>query len=194
MTTVRVMNASEAYRERSISALVAAFISDPFIRWMLPEPGQYFAYFPQVLKFFAGRAFDNQSAYCSKDFKGTALWLPPGVSPDEKALVEVIEEGVDGNLLEEVFAVLEQVDKSHPQEEYWYLPVIGVDPICQGRGYGSALLSHCLKVCDHGHVAACLEATNPASIHLYKRFGFQVMGEIQVGSSPTITPMFRASQ
>jgi ribosomal protein S18 acetylase RimI-like enzyme len=61
-------------------------------------------------------------------------------------------------------------------------------------GYGSALLGHCLEVCDHGHVAAYLEATNLANIPLYERFGFRVTGEIQAGSSPAITPMFRAAQ
>ena len=122
--------------------------------------------------------------------KATALWLSPGVSPDEEALGSVMEEGVRGELQGEVFAVLEQVGGSHPEEPHWYLPAIGVDPPCQGRGYGSALLAHSLAVCDRGHVAAYLEATNPTSIPLYKRFGFEVAGEIQAGSSPTITPMF----
>jgi hypothetical protein len=119
MTTVAVISASEMDRERSISALVAAFVSDPFIRWMFPEPQQYLVYFPKVLKFFAGRAFENRSAYCSEDFRAAALWLPPGVSPDEEALGKVMEEGVDDKLLEEVFAVLEQVGESHPQVEHW---------------------------------------------------------------------------
>jgi hypothetical protein len=29
---------------------------------------------------------------------------------------------------------------------------------------------------------------------LYQRFGFAVIGEIQAGSSPAITPMFRAAR
>lgn len=194
MTGATVTSASEMDRERSIAALVAAFVSDPFIRWMFPEPRPYLVYFPQVLKFFAGRAFDNRSAYRSEDFKAAALWLPPGVSPEEEALGRVMEEGVDGKLLGEVFAVLEQVGGSHPQVEHWYLPAMGVDSRCQGKGYGSALLAHGLEVCDRGHVAAYLEATNPANIPLYERFGFQVVGEIQAGSSPAITPMFRAAR
>lgn len=188
------ISASPTDYERSIAALVTAFTSDPFIRWMLPDAKQYLHYFPQVLKYFGGRAFDHGSAYRSADFGAAALWLPPGVSPDEEALGAVMEESVDGELQEDVFAVLEQVGASHPEVAHWYLPAIGVDPRRQGKGYGSALLVRGLEVCDSDHVAAYLEATNPAHIPLYKRFGFEVVKEIQAGSSPSITAMFRAAR
>lgn len=180
--------------DRSIATLVTAFISDPFIRWMFPDAKQYLHYFPQVLKYFAGRAFDHGSAYRSEDFRAAALWLPPGVSPDDEALGAVMQEGVATELLGEVFAVLEQVGASHPQFAHGYLPAIGVEPMFQGKGYGTALLARSIEVCDRGHVAAYLEATNPANIPLYRRFGFEVVGEIQAGSSPSITPMLRAAR
>ena len=194
MFTPSAVSASPMDRERAMAALVTAFASDPFIRWMFPDAQQYLTYFPQVLKFFAGRAFDNASAYRSEDFGATALWLPPGVGPDEEALGAVMEEGVESVLQSEVFAVLEQVGRSHPEAQHWYLPAIGVDPRRQGRGYGSTLLARGLEVCDRDHVAAYLEATNPANVPLYERFGFDVVGAIQAGSSPAITPMFRAAR
>jgi ribosomal protein S18 acetylase RimI-like enzyme len=64
----------------------------------------------------------------------------------------------------------------------------------QGKGYGSALLSSGLMTCDEQHVAAYLEATNPANIPLYERFGFRTIGTIQAGSSPAITPMLREAR
>jgi ribosomal protein S18 acetylase RimI-like enzyme len=180
--------------DRSIATLVAAFIADPFIRWMFPDPKQYSDYFPLVLKHFAGGAFEHSSAYRSDDFMATALWLPPGVSPDEEAVGAVMQEGVAAKLQKEVFEALEQIGGGHPEEAHWYLPVIGVDPRSQGRGYGSMLLARGLEICDRDHVAAYLEATNAASIPLYQRFGFKVFGQIQVGSSPAITPMFRPAR
>jgi ribosomal protein S18 acetylase RimI-like enzyme len=179
--------------DRSIASLVVAFVADPFIRWMLPDSRQYLDCFPRVLKYYAGRAFEHSCAYRSGDFKAAALWLPPGVTPDEEALGTVIREGVAPELQEEVFGVLEQVGAGHPRETHWYLPAIGVEPLSQGRGYGSALLARGLEVCDRDHLAAYLEATNPANVPLYQRFGFEVIGRIQAGSSPAITPMFRAA-
>ena len=180
--------------ERSIATLVTAFTLDPFIRWLLPEPRQYLVYFPEVLKFFAGGAFDHGSAYRSEDFNSAALWLPPGVSPDEESLGQVVQEAVAPAFQEEVFTVFEQVGASHPETEHWYLPAMGVDPLYQGKGYGSALMERGLEICDRNHVAAYLESTNPMNIPLYQRFGYEVVGEIQAGSSPTITPMFRAAR
>lgn len=194
MYSTTVVSAQPSDSEQSIASLVTAFTLDPFIRWMFPEPHQYLNYFPEVIKFFAGGAFDNTSAYRSEDYFAAALWLPPGVGPDEESLGKVMEEGVAPALQGKVFAVLEQVDMSHPEEEHWYLPAIGVDPMCQGKGYGSALLARGLEVCDHNHVAAYLEATSPVSIPLYQRFGFEVVGTIQADSSPAITPMLRAAR
>jgi hypothetical protein len=35
------------------------------------------------------------------------------------------------------------------------------------------------------------QLSNPANVPLYRRHGFEVIGEIQVGSSPTIFQMIR---
>jgi ribosomal protein S18 acetylase RimI-like enzyme len=80
---------------------------------------------------------------------------------------------------------------AHPSEPHWYLPLIGVDPRCQGRGYGSALLARALIRCDQERTLAYLEATSPLNRALYERHGFTVVTTIQAGNSPTIWPMVR---
>jgi ribosomal protein S18 acetylase RimI-like enzyme len=93
-----------------------------------------------------------------------------------------------------VFAVFEHMGRYHPSQPYWYLPLIGVDPVHQRKGYGSALLRHALLQCDRDHAPAYLESTNPANIRLYERHGFEVLDTIQVRSSPPIFPMLRAAR
>jgi ribosomal protein S18 acetylase RimI-like enzyme len=90
--------------------------------------------------------------------------------------------------MERVFA---QMETHHPSEPCWYLPLIGVDPHSQGRGYGSALLRHTLQQCDRDRMPAYLESSNPRNIPLYQRHGFEIIGAIQSGTSPTIVPMLR---
>ena len=51
MSAPSATHASLSDYDRSIAALVTAFISDPFIRWMFPDAKQYLHYFPQVLKY-----------------------------------------------------------------------------------------------------------------------------------------------
>lgn len=189
-----VMQATPADQDRANAAIAAAFIGDPLLRWVFPDPSQYFTYIGEMGRLYAGRAFEHGSAYRSEDYLAAALWLPPGVGPDEEALGGMLATAVAPELQGDLFAFLEQVGMGHPEEEHWYLPVIGVDPRVQGKGYGSALLARSLQACDTAHQAAYLESSNPRNIPLYSRFGFQVVGEIQVGSSPTITRMFRRAR
>ena len=91
----------------------------------------------------------------------------------------------------DVFALLEEMGQGHPDEPHWYLPLIGSDPAQQGRGHGSALLKHALALSDAQIMPAYLEATSERNVALYKRHGFEVTGEIRVGTCPLVTPMVR---
>jgi len=62
------------------------------------------------------------------------------------------------------------------------------------RQIGSRLMKHALLRIDEAGLPAYLESSNPRNIPLYERHGFEVMGEIQVGSSPVVTPMIRAAR
>ncbi len=105
--------------------------------------------------------------------------------------MRVIKDTVAEELKDAMFSMFEQMEAYHPHEQHWHLPLIGVDPMSQGRGYGSALLSRVLEGCDHQQVLAYLEATSPRNVPLYARHGFEVLGTLQVGTSPPIYPMLR---
>ncbi len=79
----------------------------------------------------------------------------------------------------------------HPKEPHWYLPLIGVDPTRQNKGYGAMLMQYALEVCDRDGLPAYLESSNPRNITLYQRHGFEIVGTIQAGSSPPLFPMRR---
>jgi ribosomal protein S18 acetylase RimI-like enzyme len=90
-----------------------------------------------------------------------------------------------------MFSVFERIGQYHPSKAHWHLSLIGVEPQEQGKGYGSALLHHALARCDSEGALAYLEISNEQNIKLYQRHGFEVLGRIQVGTSPPITPMLR---
>jgi ribosomal protein S18 acetylase RimI-like enzyme len=103
----------------------------------------------------------------------------------------LIEETAANPLRQEVFAVIEQMASHHPREPHWYLPLIGVDPIQQGRGLGSALLRHALIRCNRQKKLAYLESSSAKSVPLYERAGFERIGTIQTGTWPPLYPMVR---
>lgn len=94
----------------------------------------------------------------------------------------------------DAFAVLKKMEDILPVEDIWYLPLIGVDPVYQVKGLGAALMKAALIECDKVGLPAYLESSNQRNISLYERHGFEKMGEIQIGSSPVVTPMYRSAQ
>ncbi len=187
--TVRIMTMAD--EPSAIDTITLAFSTDPVARWCWPDPHQYLTSMPSFVRAFAGRAFKHDSAYCNQAYTGVALWLPPNVGSDEQALGDVVQRTVSESILDNFFAVFEQMGKYHPKVPHWYLPLIGVDPSSQGKGFGSALMKHALKVCDREQKPAYLESTNPKNIPLYERHGFEVLGTIRVGTCPPLVPMFR---
>jgi len=176
---------------RAVSAIVAAFLTDPPARFAWPSPHDYLQAMPRATREFAGSCFEHGTAYVSADYCGAALWLPPGVQPDGEALERVFRDTAKREHLDDLLATFEKMDQSHPKEAHWYLPQIGVEPLAQGRGVGAALMVHALARCDRERALAYLEASKPENIPFYKRYGFEVIGEIQVGAGPVVTPMLR---
>jgi GNAT superfamily N-acetyltransferase len=192
VATQQRINISPATDEdRAIATITMAFTNDPVARWIFRDANVYLTYCPPFVKAMGSAAFANGSADSIGDCGGVALWLPPGVAPDEETMGAVAEEAVPAADQEEVFGFLGQMDEFHPTEPHWYLPLIGVDVTRQGRGYGSALLRHALERCDRDHLPAYLEATSPLNKPLYERHGFEELGAIQAGSSPPMWPMQR---
>lgn len=194
MTSIAVRSASRD-DESAVSAVIAlAFATDPMARWSLRDAQTYLAVMPNLIRAFGAAAYDSDSAYVSDDFGGAALWLPPGVEPDIETLERLIRMNADPAILSDVDAIFDAMARYHPKVPHWYLPLIGADPARQGQGIGSALMHHALARCDREGAAAYLESSNPRNIPLYQRHGFEILGVIQSGSSPVLTPMLRPPQ
>ena len=176
---------------RAVSTILLAFAADPMVRWCWPDAQQYLEAMPAFTRAFAGRAFPHQTAFCSMDYQATALWLPPGVAVHDASVESVLRNTVHPALRDDLFTVFEQMAQFRPAEPHWYLPLIGVEPAYQGRGFGSLLIQHVLERCDTEGHSAFLLATSLRNIPLYQRHGFEMIGTIQVGSSPPLIPMMR---
>lgn len=182
---------SSASRDRVVATLLLAFAADPVIRWFLPHPNRYVTYFPEAAGLSAAPALDAGTADITDGDAGAAVWVPPGTSPDNDALGELMARAVDEARHPEVFDFFEQMSERHPTDEHWYLPFIGVEPARQGRGIGSRLLQWGLARADRDGVPTYLEASSPRNRALYERHGFVATAEIRAGDSPPLWPMRR---
>ena len=186
-----VKSAGANIQASAISTIVLGFAADPMARWVWPDSSEYLRIMPQFVQAFGGRAFENGTAYVTEAAHAAALWLPPGVQPDEAAMGAIITEALRPEITEDIGPILQGMAEHHPHEPHWYLPLIAADPIWIGQGLGTLLMKHALRRCDEDGIAAYLESSNPRNISLYERHGFRTIGQIQHGSSPTLTPMLR---
>jgi GNAT superfamily N-acetyltransferase len=189
---IGVRAVTRADEAAAVDTIVLGFSGDPVARWCWPDPHRYLTSMPVFVRAFAGKAFRQGGAFCTGDLAGAALWLPPGVHPDGEALGAVLEGTLTSAVRADLLQMIEQLQSYHPREPHWFLPLIGVDPVHRGKGYGAALLSHALAACDREHKAAYLESTNPRNMSLYERHGFRPLGRVQVGQAPPFVPMLRA--
>ncbi|MEO1249307.1 MAG: N-acetyltransferase [Pseudomonadota bacterium] len=189
-TTVRTASACE--REAVLRIITLGFLSDPVARWIWPKGEIYLKVMPEFAQAFGGGAFDRTSADVASDLQAASLWLPPEAEPDEQAIDEIFAWSVRDDISDDLSAMFAQMDAYHPKNQpCWYLPMIAADPAFAGRGLGAALLHQGLARCDAAGQIAYLESSNPRNLNFYRRHGFELMGEIQAGSSPKMFPMVR---
>ena len=193
MPEPHVTLAAEGDLDGVVSTLVLAFSADPVMRWIFREADDYLRWFPAMMRPQAEAMVSKGTVYRS-GAAGASIWVPPGSKLEGDAVVEAILSGVPEADQDARFRFFGEMDTHHPDEEHWYLPIIGVDPACQGQGHGSAILARALQPCDEAGLPAYLESSNPANIPLYERFGFEVRGEIQVDDSPPMWPMYREAR
>jgi ribosomal protein S18 acetylase RimI-like enzyme len=190
----RVAAARPADMEPLISVMVLAFAADPVARWMYRDPQRYLGYFGRFIRAFAGKAFSTRTARRIDGNLGGALWLPPGVKPDEDAIAAILEESVPPDVKADANAMFGEMAADHPRDPHWYLPTIGIEPDLHRKGLGSALLTEGLSRCDQEHMPAYLESSNSANAALYHRLGFKALGVIRAGCSPPMVPMLRGAR
>jgi ribosomal protein S18 acetylase RimI-like enzyme len=191
MTIPIVKTAKESDEDGIIDVLKIAFVADPATRWVWPDPQKYLSHFSSFAKAFGGKAFAYESAHYVGNYSGAALWLPPNVYPDVDLLTALLQSSGSDESKKDGPEIFEKMSRYHPHEPHWYLPLLGVDPLHHGKGLGSALMQHVIGTCNRDNKFAYLESSNPKNIQFYERHGFELLGTIQVNTSPPIFPMLR---
>ena len=62
MATTQVKTVTRSDEQQAIDVIVLAFSIDPVVRWLYPDPNQYLINFPELVKVFCGRAFEQGTA------------------------------------------------------------------------------------------------------------------------------------
>jgi ribosomal protein S18 acetylase RimI-like enzyme len=74
-----------------------------------------------------------------------------------------------------------EIKKFQLKEPMYYLWFIGVHPTEQNKGFGSSLLAEVIKDAGSKQRIICLETSTVKNISWYKKFGFSIYHELDLG-------------
>ncbi|WP_377473183.1 MAG: GNAT family N-acetyltransferase [Microcoleus anatoxicus] len=190
---IQIRTASASDQRHISAAMLLAFNNDPVIRWMYPDPYQYLTYFPLLFGAYMNESLAHQTSYYVDGYGGAVQWIPPGIEWDAEPLRKVFQEGIAESRQAEAFELFDRLGHDHPSQPHWYLAFLGVEPIQQRKGFGSALLRPVLGQCDRDSIPACVECLTK-NVAFYKQQGFELISQYQVGDTPIIVRMIRQPQ
>jgi len=196
-TQIRIRKAGRNDLDTLINVLVRAYDQDPHVNWTVlkdEKRSQRMANFFEILVNHCGMKYDH--AFTTEDLSGIAVWYPPEPrdswrSSFLKNLILlpkwILVLGIRG--MPSGMAAAKLMEKHHLKRPHYYLAPLGVDPVHQGRGIGSHLLQHGLRMCNEKGVPAYLETGTEENIRFYMKHDFKVIEEFFFPRGPKIWTM-----
>ena len=179
-------------QKAAVDLLLLAFSSDPFQRFLMPDPSIYLKNSAIWFNNAASQSISTQTLFGLEDNSGIAIWFPPNYSVQFEALEETYKD-IPKQSREDIYRYFNEFENSKPKD-VWYLEYLGVDPNNHSQGIGTQLLKKSLNEIDALHDAAYLESSNPRNMSLYERHGFEVVSKFQFGYGPPIHTMYRKAR
>jgi ribosomal protein S18 acetylase RimI-like enzyme len=191
---VNVRNATPADTAQVSASLARAFYDDPVFSHFLPNDATREAALVKVMGILFKLGEPHGACFTTTNYESITLWRPPNewdvpfwaYITNGPALLSAFGGGIF-----RVLGTMDMMEKAHPHEPHWYLQTIGTDPKFQGKGYGGVIMRHTLVTADAAHMPCYLESSKETNIPIYRSFGFELTGEMQVPNGPRIWPMWR---
>lgn len=182
---------------RVVEILADSFYSDPTWSWAFPDPELRLAQLTRWWDLYLqGARVQDDTVWISENLESASVWFPPNASeftPEQETLVEpLFIELVGEEQAARIMQLMQGFEEMRPSDApHYYLSLLGTHANHRGRGIGFSLLADNLAWVDSKKMPAYLEASNPANVALYQRYGFEQVGEFTITRGPTLTTMWR---
>lgn len=195
--TPAVRRASEGDLDVVVDVLGESHVDYVWERWALPFPDRGERLEQLYRSDVSTVALRVGEVWMTADGESVAVWLPAGafaeldtadvVTVEAAAVVAFGNERLD--VLAEVEAAVARASPTHD----WFLATMGTRPGAQRRGLGSAVLQPRLTALDQANERAVLDTSDPDNVGFYRRFGFEVVAELDrlPHGAPTTWVMMR---
>jgi GNAT superfamily N-acetyltransferase len=177
----------DCQRNQAAEVLVKAFQTDPAYTQLFPAPDERARSLRGLWRGVIGYCLVYGEVYTTPAVSGAACWLSPGNT--KVTLWRTLRTGFllpravmrfDRQARRRFMDVLAYMDGIHERlmsQPHWYLWALGVEPVHQGQGVGSALITPVLARADAARVPCYLETLDERNVPFYEKRGFAVAHE-----------------
>jgi GNAT superfamily N-acetyltransferase len=166
--------------------IAKAFMEYPVAVFMVPDKAKRTKHKPAVSRQILRVGIATGEVYAtSARMEGVAVWIRVAGGVQDKTRWQTIRQWFSALFADKELHKRQQAffEYSHAvrarvvPEKYWYLQMLGVDPVYQGQGFSSKLLKPMLARADREGLPCFLETQVAKNVTLYEHFGFRVVEE-----------------
>lgn len=200
-----VVPLQDSHKQEAALCLATAFLNDPilgkhmFRQDYLKGSGAATLFASVIENQFKSGKHNSVAVNEKGAVQGVALWLGPDEPKDVPILpMLLVAPTIFGysHIYRSIMGA-NAVEAKHPKYKHYYLAYVGVSPLCQGQGIGSALIKPVLQKADEEGIPCYLETGSPDNLHFYQKYGFKLTkqitvlaaSEVQVGTAPVGSPL-----
>jgi GNAT superfamily N-acetyltransferase len=172
------------YKDRKLitNILANSFADNKSVNYIIRQDSKRIERIKRLMEYSFELCYSFGDVFLSDDKKGCALILFPDKKKSTTWLDIKLIFSVTGlaNLKKAIHREL-KIKKLQPRELMYYLWFIGVDPLAQNRGTGTALMKEIIKESESIHRPIFLETSTIKNIPWYKKLGFKIYNELDLG-------------
>ncbi|MFX1500585.1 MAG: GNAT family N-acetyltransferase [Promethearchaeota archaeon] len=183
--------------EEASRVLGRAFQDDPAFIYIFPDPIEGNARIVNHCELMILTGIISGEVYItSSDIEGVAVWHPHRIkdhiiNKPSKEIKQRLRKTSRINVKDPIYMerngifaeIVNSIQNEHANFPHWYLNIIGVDPIHQGKGYGSKLIKMKLAEIDEQNLPCYLHTEKERNVKIYEHFGFEVIDHAKIPNS-----------
>ncbi len=181
-----IIRLKESQVKPAAEVLARAFYDDPSFVYIIPDDPERKDRLVYLFQLSLQYGIGHGEVYAtSPNLEGIAVWLPSealetsfwettGLSQSPLA-ARIDKEAIDK--LQVLTDYCTTLHERHAPFRHWFLEELAVDPVFQGRGYGSTLLRAMLSRIDREGLPCYVRTQNGRNVPFYRRFGFKLIEE-----------------
>ena len=184
-----VENLTFADREEIVDVFADAFQDYPCMRYMIGrEYDESDSHLRAILGFYTDKRLMRDLPVLGVRENGSLMAaclvsVPTETTePDSSELEARLKEVVGEASISRIEQFENASDSMEPEEPHHFIGILGVRRSAQGNGYGRMIVQRVKEIAQSADSPGiCLSTEDPNNLTVYKRLGFSVIGETDVG-------------